>query len=332
MIVPAQLTQKHNLFRPYLEQIEERVKGIIFAYCSARGYAFIGRLKDAESLFEKIETGRFSNWSGLDDLYGCSIVIPFIEAEAEVIEWLKSEFDVIDLKLRGATQKDPTVFRFDATRVIARLNEPVLAANSPLAKIAFEVQIRTAFEHAWSVATHSLAYKGERVDWSRLRLAAQLKATVEQLDMLVLGFDAAAAAIHAQRWPDVAVRSKIEDLFRSRFDQGQLPAEVKPASWMRFCENVQRLILSTSPRRLSGNDAQTFVEKRLRTIEIELDKVGADYPRSLSLLQFCIGVLAETGHIEGKLHKYVPYLSPELLSLYPKSKIAGPGFDAEDTC
>lgn len=294
------------------------------------GYAFIGRLKDTESLFEKIETGRFANWSSLDDLYGCSIVIPFLEAEATVIDWLKSEFDVIDLKLRGATQKDPTVFRFDATRVIARLKEPLLAAESPLVKIAFEVQIRTAFEHAWSVATHSLAYKGERVDWSRLRLAAQLKATVEQLDMLVLGFDAAAAAIHAQKWPDVAVRSKIEDLFRSRFDRGQLPAEVNPASWMRFCENVQRLILSTSPKRLTGNEAQSFVEKRLRTIETALDKAGADYPRSLSLLQFCIGVLAETGHIDGKLHNYVPYLSPELLSLYPKSEIAGPGFDAEE--
>jgi len=331
VIVPAQLTQKHNLFHPYLEQIEERAKGRIFAYCSAHGYAFIGRLKDTESLFEKIETGRFANWSSLDDLYGCSIVIPFLEDENMVIEWLRSEFDVINLKLRGATQKDPTVFRFDATRIIARLKGPVLTVDSPLAKIAFEVQIRTAFEHAWSVATHSLAYKGERVDWSRLRLAAQLKATVEQLDMLVLGFDAAAAAIHAQNWPDVAVRSRIEDLFRSRFDRGQLPAEVKPASWMRFCENVQRLILSTSRKRLSGNEAQSFVEKRLGTIETELDRAGPDYPRSLSLLQFCVGVLAETGHIEGRLHNYVPYLSRELLSLYPKSEIAGPGFDAEET-
>jgi len=330
VIVPAQLSQKHNLSRPYLEQVEERAKGKIFAYCSAHAYAFIGRLKDTESLFEKIETGRFINWSSLDDLYGCSIVIPFLDAEAPVIEWLKAEFDVTDLKLRGATQKDPTVFRFDATRIIARLKDPMLAADSPLLKIAFEVQIRTAFEHAWSVATHSLAYKGERVDWSRMRLAAQLKATVEQLDMLVLGFDGAAAAIHAQRWPDIAVRSKIEDLFRSRFDRKQLPSEVKPASWMRFCENVQRLILSTNSKRLSGNEAQSFVEKRLRIIEAALDKVGTDYPRSLSLLQFCIGVLADTDHIGGTLHNYVPYLSQELLSLYPKSKMAGPGFDVED--
>lgn len=65
VIVPAQLSQKHNLSRPYLEQVEERAKGKIFAYCSAHAYAFIGRLKDTESLFEKIETGRFINWSSL---------------------------------------------------------------------------------------------------------------------------------------------------------------------------------------------------------------------------------------------------------------------------
>jgi Region found in RelA / SpoT proteins len=236
---------------------------------------------------------------------------------------------VVETRSRGSTQKDPAVFRFDATRVIARLKATEFIGESELTKISFEVQVRTAFEHAWSVATHSLAYKGERVDWSRLRLAAQLKASVEQLDMLVLGFDSAASAIHQQRWPEVVIRSTIEHAFRSRFEAGTLPAEALPASWMRFCENVQRLILSTSADRLSGHGAQIFIERRLRTIEQALDAVRDAYPRSLSLLQFCIGALADAGHITGRLKNYVPYISDELRSLYPKSLIAGEGFDME---
>ncbi|MCY0856022.1 hypothetical protein [Cupriavidus sp. D39] len=331
MIIPAQLAQKHNLYKPYLENIERRARERIFNFCNEHGYAFVGRLKDTESLFEKIETGRFDSWSKLDDLYGCSIVIPFLDEEEQVIQWLKEKFDVVETRLRGTTLKDPAVFRFDATRVIAKLRVSDFAAQSELTKISFEVQVRTAFEHAWSVATHSLAYKGERVDWSRLRLAAQLKASVEQLDMLVLGFDGAANTIHKQRWPDVAIRARIEQVFRSRLDAGTLPQEIRPASWMRFCENVQRLLFSTKNEGIRGAAAERFIEQRLGTIEVALDTVGSAYPKSVSLLQFCIGTLANAQLITGPLKGYIPYITEELRSLYPKATIAGAGFNLEDT-
>jgi len=328
MIVPAQLAQKHNLYKPYLDEIESRVRERVFSYCSKEGFAFVGRLKDTESLFEKIETGRFDKWTSLDDLYACAIVIPFLDVEKEAINWLEGQFEVLETRTRGSTQKDPTVFRFDATRIIAKLRNSDFIGETNLTKISFEIQIRTAFEHAWSVATHTLAYKGETVDWGRLRLAAQLKASVEQLDMLVLGFDGAANAIYQQNWPDVVVRAKIEQMFRGRFNSGALPAEVKPNSWMRFCENVQRLILATTTKRYTGHAAQVFVEERLLVIEDALVKIGANFPRSLSPLQFCLGVLAESGHAE-KLTGYVPFISDELRSLYPKTKGNGSGFDLE---
>jgi ppGpp synthetase/RelA/SpoT-type nucleotidyltranferase len=330
VIIPAQLSQKHNHDKPYLEAVQNRVRDRLVQYCSQKGYAFIGRLKDTESLFEKIETGRFAKWSQLDDLYGCAIVVPFLDDEEPVIDWLRQQFEIVDTRLRGTTLKDPAVFRFDATRVIGKLRASDFANETPLSAISFEVQVRTAFEHAWSVATHSLAYKGERVDWGRMRLAAQLKASVEQLDMLVLGFEGAADAIHKQRWPEVATRARIEEVFRSRFEACTLPDEIKPVSWMRFCENLQRLILSTTANPGQGFAAQKFVEGRLSVIEAALDKVKLDYPRSLSLLQFCIGVLAEADVINGPLKKYTPYVSDELRSLYPKTRVLGTSFDFED--
>jgi ppGpp synthetase/RelA/SpoT-type nucleotidyltranferase len=81
------------------------------------------------------------------------------------------------------------VFRFDCTRFIGRLRSPDENTRSPIYDIPFEVQIKSAFEHAWSATTHLLTYKSSEVNWSKLRLTAQLKAAVEQLDTLVLSFE-----------------------------------------------------------------------------------------------------------------------------------------------
>ena len=74
---------------------------------------------------------------------------------------------------RGKTIKDPRVFRFDATRFVGRVGQQAgVSSDSLLSLVCFEVQIRAAFEHAWSVTTHKLSYKGPGIDWRRERLTA----------------------------------------------------------------------------------------------------------------------------------------------------------------
>ncbi|SPK77226.1 protein of unknown function (plasmid) [Cupriavidus taiwanensis] len=48
-------------------------------------------------------------------------------------------------------------------------------------------------------------------------------------------------------------------------------------------------------------------------------------------MQFCIGVLAEVDVIKRPIKNYVPFISDELLSLYPKARVLGVGFDLELT-
>ncbi len=103
-------------------------------------------------------------------------------------------------------------------------------------EVVFEVQIKTAFEHAWSTVTHDLVFKGQQVDWRSKRLAAQLKALVEQIDFLVNQFEATAAAIQPSSDPATDTQALIVATCKELIDDGSLPASLCPESWQRFGE------------------------------------------------------------------------------------------------
>lgn len=329
MIIPPPVQRKHDLVRPYLADVALRVRDVVSGYCDSSGFAYLGRLKDSQSLSEKIETGRFAGWSELDDLFACSIVIPTLTDEPGVLAYLRSSFREVETRQRGSTQKDPAVFRFDSTRFIGALRPDSLpSGNENLLSVKFEIQIRSAFEHAWSVTTHAIAYKTSKIDWRHLRLAAQLRAAIEQLDQVVLGFEQTAAFIPEQPWPDVLVRQRIRGYFEEHVASGLLPSEAVPSSWGRFCENLQRLIFSSSEKR--SRDQVALVETALGYIEVEIQATRASsFPRSISLLQFCAGALAKSGFLAHPPHRYTPLVTTELVNLFPASGNLGPGFNFE---
>ena len=192
MIYPSILERKYNEYYPFLEETAKQVKSILVNFCEVHGYAFSSRIKTIESLAEKIETGRFKSWSTLDDLFACTIIIPTLLHEKEVTKFCKDIFQIERITKRGQNPKSPDTFKFDSTRIYAKLRRSDDVDDSELLNIydiTFEIQIKSAFEHAWSVSIHDLVYKNDEIDWKKLRLAAQIKANVEQLDTLILAFD-----------------------------------------------------------------------------------------------------------------------------------------------
>ncbi|MBB4731381.1 RelA/SpoT domain-containing protein [Xanthomonas arboricola] len=309
MLIPAQIEKRRleNLLQE--DYVSQMVSDKILTYCTRRGFAYVGRRKKSESLSEKIETGRFKGWSELDDLFACTIVIPTLADEAEVLDFLKKEFFQVECRLRASSLKDPETFRFDATRFVAYLSEFSK-------EILFEIQIRTAFEHAWSVTTHALAYKGDGVSWRHKRLAAQLRAAVEQLDQLVLGFQEWTAMVTEQQWPETEQKKLIGDFFSLKVGAGEIPIEIVPQSWTRFSENIWTLLSRATGqyRKLDG----VFLQESLAMIDEEMSKLGCSgIPKSTSLHQFCLGVLITRGKIS-KVDKYTAMITPELLSIFPK--------------
>ncbi len=193
MLYPSVLKRKYDEYKPLVEKVAKKVKQTLSKFCEDRPkYAFISRIKTIESLAEKIETGRFAKWSDLDDLFACTVIIPTLSHEKVVKEFCQKAFKITRIVKRGQNQKSPDIFRFDSTRIYAQLrnNEDIVPDNElSIYKIIFEIQIQSAFEHAWLVSTHDIVYKSSDIDWRKLRLAAQIKATFEQLDMLILAFE-----------------------------------------------------------------------------------------------------------------------------------------------
>jgi len=328
MIIPPDVNRKHALLEPYVAEVANRVSDVVRQYCDTKGFAYMGRMKGANSLAEKLETGRFERWSALDDFFGCTVIVPTLEDEAPTITLIQDRFETVGLMKRGTTRKDPSTFRFDATRFVGRLRQVDFPVPSPILNVSFEIQIRTAFEHAWSVTTHALAYKGQVTDWKRIRLAAQLKAAVEQLDLLVLGRDTVAPLLGEHPWPQVAAKATIEHFFVGEVATGRIPSEVAPMSWVRFSENLFSVLLGATDRYV--RDPLPLVDKALAAVATEIEQLTPDtFPRSVSLLQFCMGALVNHKLLTGPLRNYTPVLTNELRSLYPDVTILGHGFDFE---
>lgn len=317
MIVPLMVRQLFDGANPYVVELSRRVTETVLSYCCDEGYAFSSRPKTIESVAEKIETGRFKRWADIDDLFACTVVIPTLIEESKVLEFLGRAFRTGSVRSRHATRKAPEVFRFEATRFVGYLHQPEgTGPEEPLFALPFEVQIRSAFEHAWSATTHKLVYKSPHVDWRRLRLAAQLKAAVEQLDALVLAFDESAEHIESHHWPEIATRTKIISFYTKQVEEGRIPREIAPKDWSRFAENVWNLLRATK-QRVHPDDMEALADKALGIIQSELATMSVEQvPRSISIFQFTLGVLTKERIIGDVLQNFYPMVTPELVVLY----------------
>ncbi len=245
MIYPSILERKYNEYSPFLEETARQVKSILVNFCEIQGYAFSSRIKTIESLAEKIETGRFKSWSNLDDLFACTIIIPTLLHEEVVTKFCKNIFQIERTIKRGQNRKSPDTFTFDSTRIYAKLTRSKDINNSNLLNIydiTFEIQIKSAFEHAWSVSTHDLVYKNDEIDWRKLRLAAQIKANVEQLDTLILAFEQMSTIITECDDSDLKIKRNLATEINKLFESDKIPAELRPKDMNRFCDNVCRLV------------------------------------------------------------------------------------------
>jgi len=319
---PERILSAYSHVAGAVEDLRGYVSQTLKGYCANNRYLFFDRVKSPESLSEKLEGGRTASWSKIDDLYGCTIVVPTANHEVRVIRKLDACFSKRSIKSRGTTLKAPDVFRFDATRYYCTLTETAAMLRTPGAgKQIFEVQIVTAFEYAWTSVTHDLIYKGDTADWRKQRLAAQLKAAVEQIEMIIEAFDEVSAAVAPSAWPDVKIRSQVIETFQNLFTDGVLDPQLKPISWSRFADNVVAL---TSSYTESEAKSRAACETLLKEVSTFWRSGGApDSPRSGSLFQLILGHVGKEGTL-GSLDNFIVVESSELADLYALSGVPKP--------
>jgi hypothetical protein len=325
VITPAGVNARYAAVEPYLGRLQQYVWGTLSAYCDGRGFALVSRVKTLESLSEKIESGRFSSWAKIDDLVAFAVVVPTLAEEEPVLEFLGEKFRTVDVKRRGAAQKAPDVFRFDSTRFTGRLRPlPEGGGERLIDQVAFEVQVRTAFDHAWIVTTHALTYKSAVIDWKQQRLAAELKATCEKLDLLIVAFSEAAVKIPESPWPVIEAKKRLHRFYAEAAGAGLIPEELLPKDWSRFTDNVFDLGTRCGQRLTPEEVADAIIG----AVSAELAALGFEkIPRSLSLWQITLASLAQAGILKAPLRKHWPLITPELEGLYPALKDFNPRFE-----
>ncbi|MDM8515911.1 hypothetical protein QUF76_06905 [Desulfobacterales bacterium HSG16] len=320
MIILKTVQQKYLEDEPHIRILGKKINDTLIPFCEKNHFAYTYRYKEVESLAEKLETGRYSSWNAIDDLFAATIIIPNLNQEATVVGFLDNVFDIDAVKRRGSTFKAPEVFRFDATRVIARL-KPYDDEKQRIHELKFEIQIRTAFEHAWSAATHSLTYKSDEINWKAIRLSSQIKAAVEQLDMLISGFSEIDKHITAHKWPEIEYKVQILDFIIKYLNEGKIPDELRPKNLTRFAENMLALLKSSKSWPKNRRQISGFLKNVFETLSKGIDSYDClTFPRSVSLLQFCFGILINNDKLQLPLNGYTPLITEEFEMLFPKIK------------
>jgi len=330
-MIPVAVESRYRRDLAALKSLEAAVQPTLWNFCRSQGYALTLRLKSLDSVAQKIESGRFRRWSEIDDLLAATVIVPTLRHEEDVLAYLADTFDIRRRRLRSDGFKAPDAFRFEATRVTVNLRPAPGTEPTPIESLPFEIQIRTAFEHAWSVTTHALAYKGDTLDWKKLRLAAQLKAAVEQLDLLIIGFENVAEQVMRHGWFEVATGEQIFSLLERLFAERVIPPELQPINLGLSAKSIAAAILDSRSAPRPPRERETFWRQSCETVEARLRANRSEgSPRALSLFQYVFGELAKAGVITPPLTKFTPPVTAELVSLYPEVRAFGTGFDFED--
>lgn len=305
-----------SLEQAYIERqstfraVEATAKDILDDFCKRRGFLLVGRAKTIDSLQDKLETGRYADLSGIDDVVAFSVVIDTLGQEADVRAFLRRSFRVLSIK-SGTTLLDERVFDFDSTRVYCRL-EDKLRLGASLDQITIEVQIRTILQHAWSKITHPQVYKAQIFDARASRLAAELMAQLESIDRSFSRFRTNSRSVKVVNRRDMAASSAVTAMIDQLVRDGVVPSEMRPKNGRRLGENIYDAI---------HRDMRSQYAAPIETIRVFIEGQRDKFPRSVSLFQLAIVALHDAKALNHgtrtKPRRY--YVTDELISLFPSA-------------
>jgi ppGpp synthetase/RelA/SpoT-type nucleotidyltranferase len=166
---------------PILEGIAEESAG-----------EYVSRIKGRDSTFEKLLRGENARLEELEDLFGATIILPFLpldDSREKIGEALGRRFVILDT--RTARTRKPSEFIYDDLHYVLKLKDIPLLTDKSLSSWAFELQVKSYLQYGWTKATHKAIYKAKEEQWALSRVAAQTKAMVEVADLALSGSSAA---------------------------------------------------------------------------------------------------------------------------------------------
>lgn len=167
-VSPEEWGNRYRATRGTYESMTTRLRSLVTDLISDAGIDVIaieGRAKTVESFEEKISRKgkKYRNpFVDMTDLVGLRIITYYREDVARIGKILEGEFVIDDdNSMDKATALDPDRFGYMSVHYIATISPARrnLAEWKQYTDIRFEIQVRTALQHAWAAVQHKLVYK-----------------------------------------------------------------------------------------------------------------------------------------------------------------------------
>ena len=235
MKIPGSIRNIYAEQRLLADLLKERVDALLATRIQDRWH-YESRVKGEESFALKVETGRVKDLTALEDFFAATIVVP-TNAEIANLEALINTLFAPHQRRPASdefTSKAPPLFTFDDLRLYVRwIDDPTMPASG-CAGMVFELQIKTFLQHAWSIATHDLIYKSDDANWSKMRIAFQIKAMLEHAEVSIQEASRIAES-DALRKTDArtAAIKQFITMFTTLWDRDTLPSDIR-----RLAENA----------------------------------------------------------------------------------------------
>ena len=310
--------------RPQLEKLSETVYGLLCSVMHEQGIelnAIEHRVKTEKSLEGKLakKGDKYHSLTDVTDLVGLRIVTFYTDDVDKVAAIVKRLFNV-DWQNSVDKRKlhQLTSFGYNSLHYVCRLR-PEGPEENPLTNIPFEIQMRTALQHAWSAIEHDIGYKGSvklppeyRRQFSRLagmleladiefsRLRTTMTEYRRQVESLVKSGQLSDVPLSTDSFSSYLTLHPFERLNRRIAAVNQ--AELYPASLMTFLpllegfgletlDDVQRFIADNS------DDAYQLALSQLAVTDIDI------LSESIGLLNLCLVYVLKHGGDHSGLRK-----------------------------
>ena len=239
MKIPASI---RALYADQLEvnrRLQEKVEARIRSFKSDTWH-YESRLKQDQSFALKVESGRASNPSAVEDVFACTLVVRNGTEIDQAEKLIRENFQTVERRPKDSkrTHKSPDQFHFDDLRLYVQWSEDPDLPPSGIAGVTFEVQVKTFLQHAWAIATHDLVYKTDKVSWGKQRIAFQIKAMLEHAELSIQEAESLADSSALSK-TDTHTRD-LQDyiaLITSEWNVPDLPRDIR-----RLAENVRGLM------------------------------------------------------------------------------------------
>jgi ppGpp synthetase/RelA/SpoT-type nucleotidyltranferase len=236
--VPGSIRRIHARQQERAEHLQKLVDEQLLSLKDPRWH-YESRIKELTSFTLKIESGRCEHPESLEDFFACMLVVPNITEVGAAEAVVRKRYDIRERRPRDdrETRSAPSSFRFDDVRLYVALPNEPKTVQWGLQDVVFEVQVKTFLQHAWAIATHDLVYKCDNVNWSKERIAYQIRAMLEHAEVSIEEAESLSQCevLAKEDHRTAVVRSAIE-MLRRQWTPDELPTDVK-----RLAENMLAL-------------------------------------------------------------------------------------------